>query len=185
MPGQITLVCAYPDSVLSLMLALVLLPYIITYWSSGLLGQYRTVNVSCFYFVISWLLTVAVWDHQVFRKHWTKVLVPDTARGIGLPIVIFALLMVLGRDLAVDIDLIRGRAARYDASVELRYAMVRDAIGREASEIVLPPLADEPRSLKILPLDLSPDHWMNRSMADYLGKAALDIIPGGPPGSQR
>jgi hypothetical protein len=32
-----------------------------------------------------------------------------------------------------------------------------------------------PKSLHILPLDSSPDHWMNRSLADYFGNAALDI----------
>jgi hypothetical protein len=170
-------------SALSPVVAVVLLPFIITYWSSGLLGQYRTVNVSCFYFLITWVLAVAVWDHQVFRKRWTKVLPPDTARGVGFTIATFALLMVLGRDLAVDIDLLGGHAARYDASVEMRYDMVREAIEQGASEVVLPPLSDEPRSLNILPLNPSPDHWMNRSMADYFGKADLDIIPGDPQGS--
>lgn len=169
---------------LALPFAVVLLPMVVTYWPTGLLGQYRTTNVACFYFLPLYVLAVAVWDQQVFRTRWTTPPAPDGIRGRMYMLVLCAVALFTGRDAALNEDLISGRAARYDLGISERHALVVNAI-RSGAEAVEVPYVEAPSSLHILPLDSSPDHWMNRSLADHHGKPQLDITVAGSPGSPR
>lgn len=158
---------------LALPVVIVFLAMFVTYWPTGLLGQYRTVNAAYFFFLAAWCLFLKIWASRL--GNWLRLhyLTPMT-RGVllGTTLVLF---IVSGRDGKLSADLLSGRAARYDAEVHARYISVREAIATSASVLVLPPITDPLNSLVILPLDPSPHHWTNRSFADYFGNAALDI----------
>lgn len=158
---------------LALPILIVFVAMLVTYWPTGMLGQYRTVNAAYFFFLAAWWMLLKVW--AAWLGNWLRLhYLTATTRGVlvGTTLVLF---FVSGRDGKLSADLLSGRAARYDAEVHARYVSVREAIASGASELVLPPITEPLRSLVILPLDPSPHHWTNRSFADYFGRAALDI----------
>lgn len=161
--------------------ALVFLSMVVTYWPTGLLGQYRTVNVALFCFIPAWCFALLVWDVQVF--HTTRWQLPD-AHGRAFQWSFLLLCVItfffLGRDLRVTSDLFTGRARAYDRGVMEGYELITNAVKNNADRVELPPV-EIPKSLHILPLDTSPDHWTNRSLANYFGDAALNITLARPP----
>jgi hypothetical protein len=163
-------------SVLILPFGLVLLTMVLPYWSTGMLGQHRTVNVALFVFLpLAWL-ALLVWDAQVFRpKGWALAprWLPQRA---GLLLLMTIGLLVLRHDGAVSHDLLQGYAGRYDAQCMERYAKVRAAIASGNDRLVLDALDLPPRSLNVLDLGPDPGNWMNTSLARYLGSDSLEII---------
>ena len=155
--------------------ALVFVAMVVTYWPTGLLGQYRTVNVALFYFIPTWCFAVLVWDVQVFRTARRRLPELDQ-RTFQLSFLLLCVItfFFLGRDLRVTSDLFTGRAKKYDQAVTEGYRLIIRAVQYEMDQLVLPSV-ETPKSLHILPLDASPDHWTNRSLANYFGDAALNI----------
>lgn len=156
-------------------LGAVFIAMVLPYWSTGMLGQYRTVNAALFIFLpLAWL-ALLVWDVQVFRmRSWTLSLASPRYRPLLLAVLAFFLFF--GRhDGDVTSDLFSGRAARYDAQCAERYVLVQEAISSGASELDLELLRDPPASLSVLDLSTDPGHWMNTSIVLYFGGEQLRI----------
>lgn len=145
-------------------------------WSTGMLGQYRTVNAALFFFLPFWFLAVAVWDVQVLsvRSPWVLTRPRPALVLVAVGLMCFA----LGRDADVTTDLLTGRSKRYFGAMKERYLRIQDAVAHGDTEVHLDPIADPPRSLSILPLSADPSHWMNRSVARYFGDEDLRIVAG-------
>lgn len=159
---------------LALPFAVVFVSMLLPYWSTGMLGQYRTVNAALFLFLPAWLFALAVWEVQVFRARW-----PLTALGrtpMDLAVVVAVLLLVFGNDRHVTADLFSGRMARYEAVVSDRIGLVRSAVAEGAEEVVLPPLNEQSRALRIVQPGADADHWINRSLAQYFGGDGLRVV---------
>lgn len=148
---------------------------VVTYWPTGLLGQYRTVNMALFFFLPSWFVALAVWDQQVLRvRGWSIPHAADPRVQWALVFLVCGFLWV-GRDGRVTDDLLSGRMARYDAGLSGR---IREATlnARASSGRVLAfDPVELPTSLTILALDTAATNWMNRSYADYFGVAGVRI----------
>lgn len=159
---------------LALPFVCVFVSMVVTYWPTGLLGQYRTLNMAQFYFIPAWLFALAVWDQTVFSKQrW----VFEQVRPIHFRWAFVALCTTFlwkGRDGLVTDDLLSGRMARYDAAMSARWRMLTDVRGESGHVVVFGPV-EMPRSLVILPLDTSATNWMNRSYADYFGVAGVRV----------
>jgi hypothetical protein len=151
----------------------------VTYWPTGLLGQYRTVNAAWFFFLPTWFVMLAVWEPHL--PGWIQPGLLSSRILKGLTIAAALLLFVIGRDGKLSYDLLFGRAARYDHAVAERYRLITLAVGSGENGPLELPAIEPPRSLVVLPLNASPDHWVNRSMADYFGNAQLNIIASTPP----
>lgn len=146
---------------------------VLPYWSTGILGQYRTVNASLFLFLPAWFVALAVWDVQVFRARWSIQLVIPRLTTITL--LVCALFFVWGNDRHVTTDLLSGRAARWETAMASRYQQVRGAVQRGDRSLELPPLDPMPRSLTIVQPGPDPASWLNRSLAQYFGNEDLRI----------
>jgi hypothetical protein len=46
------------------------------YWSTGILGQHRTVNVACLLFIPLWFLNLSQWLERPFLRHIARMLLP-------------------------------------------------------------------------------------------------------------
>jgi len=150
----------------------VLLAMVLPYWSTGLLGQYRTVNTALLLFIPLWFVALAVWDAQVFRKRWPIQL---DLRGTHCALLLVTLLFfVWGRDMSVSLDLFTGSAAQYDHEMLDRSARIEQAVENGNTELVLPPVT-QPRSLVITQPGADPDQWMNRSLAEFFGNKDLEL----------
>jgi hypothetical protein len=161
--------------VLALPFTIVFVAMVVTYWPTGLLGQHRTLNAALFYFLPAWFFAVSVWDDRLLRPQGSisfDVTSPYFQWGL---VAVCASFLVAQRDWKVTEDLVTGRMQRYDRAVCQRYDLIQRAVQLGSGRVELPAI-EAPESLHILPLDPSPDHWMNRSMADYFGNAQLDLI---------
>ena len=159
---------------LGLPVAVVFVAMFVTYWPTGLLGQYRTLNAAWFFFLPAWFAMLAVWEPHL--PAWIRPDVLSRRFLHGLTIAIALLVLVTGRDGKLSYDLLFGRGARYDHAVVERYRLITLAVRSGKNAPLELPAIEPPRSLVILPLNTSPDHWVNRSMADYFGNAQLNII---------
>jgi hypothetical protein len=161
---------------LAIPVGVVLISMVLPYWSTGILGQYRTVNAALFLFLPAWFVALAVWDVQVFRQRW-RYRLPE--RGtMQMALVVAALFLVWNNDRHVTTDLLSGRMARYAAAVEDRHERVRAAVAAGAEEVVVPPFAEEPRSLVIVPLQPDGEKWVNDVLARYCCNAELRVLVG-------
>jgi hypothetical protein len=154
---------------------LVFVSMVLPFWSTGVLGQYRTVNAALFLFLPTWAVAWCVWDVQVLRAHWPRWPVLRDGQMPWLAACTAVLFLCWGRDARVTSDLLTGRAARYNTGMMHRFDAIQAAVQEGKEEIVLPPLSEEPRSLIILQPSSNPGHWMNRSMGQYFGNEELRI----------
>lgn len=165
---------------LALPFACLFVSMVVTYWPTGLLGQYRTLNMACFYFLPGWFVALTVWDRAVLRS-----MLP-TPRAVQRPwwswsiVAACCLFLFSGRDGLVTADLVGGHMARYDGDMMQRYATMRQAAQRGEKEVVMDPV-HYPRCLVVLPLDTDADYWMNRSYATYFGVPAVRVNSALPP----
>lgn len=157
------------------LLLLVLLCMFLPYWSTGLLGQHRTVNVACLVFLVLWPFLLAALDDGLFqRKGWSIPLMDARSRPWMFVLLAF-FLMVHKWDGAVTNDLLDGTARYYDQAMLLRHDRMKEAVRAGLEEVVLPRAEPIPRSMRVLEPGPDPNaHW-NRVMAAYYGNPALRV----------
>ncbi len=165
---------------LALPFVAVFVSMVVTYWPTGLLGQYRTINMALFFFIPAWFFAVAVWDQMYFRPRGWRIGDADAPRTRWALVLLSTCMLWAGRDGRVTDDLISGRMARYDQGMQHRYRILATGAQRDAEVIVLAPV-ELPRSLTVLPLDTSATHWTNRSYAAYFGVAGVRVSSAPPP----
>jgi len=145
------------------------------YWASGLLGQHRTVNATLLVLLPGWLLFLASLRMamlQRMRRHW-----PPMSERLKLTALVLLLIasVATGSGGRVTSDLLSGRLARFDAQMMQRYAAITEAAAQGERSLEWPALMDPPRSLRYLDATEDPEHWINRSLVNYLGADSLRI----------
>ncbi len=146
------------------------------FWASGLLGQHRTVNAALLVLLPGWLLLLASLRVEVLRR--SKRPWPPMKEGMqrGVLGLLLITCMATGSGGRLSADLLSGRLARFDAQLRSRYEAIGQAKSRNTDLLELPPLADAPRSLRYLDATNDPEHWINRSLANYLQADSVRII---------
>jgi hypothetical protein len=136
-----------------------------SYWSTGVLGQYRTLNVACFLALP--LLFVAL-AHLMPRMplSWSKHFRRKEAHMVFMLIIVLGLAASRNGGRATE-DLLTGRAERSDQQLWQRYALLERS--RPDGIIELPPIADAPRSLYVLELRSDPSFLQNSDYALWFG----------------
>jgi hypothetical protein len=139
------------------------------YWTTGMLGQHRTVNVACLFFLPCWaLFLLSLRGRKPVRS------------SFGPPIQVLMLLLLValscgGNGGRVIDDFVSGSARSNNEVLCMRYRAVLDV--RTAGESVL--LTPQPRCTKALRIPdpvSDPAHWVNRSMARLLDREGVRII---------
>lgn len=158
--------------VLTLAAVIVLLVFAamaLPYWTTGLLGQHRTVNAAWLFVAPLMLLALL---RFLLASSWLGA---SPVPGKALWGLFFLGVFVTGSGGRLSSDLLSGRFARFDAQVRSRYALIEAAKARDAGALVLPALVDPPSTAHYLDAGADPDGWINRSMAQYFGADALRI----------
>ncbi len=105
-----------------LLLLVVFLGFFPAYWSTGKMGQHRTVTTVYFFFLIGWFINIMIWVSYLKRKGGFKdARLPNYVYVVGVPLLLGTLLFTHNTKVAIA-DLVRGRAYRYDQAVNKRYA---------------------------------------------------------------
>ncbi len=103
------------------LLLLIFLGLFPAYWSMGMMGQHRTITTVYFFFVIGWFINIALWVDYLNRRWGFKPAdLPNYAYVIAVPLILCTLLFGNNTRVAI-MDLVRGRAYRYDQAVSKRH----------------------------------------------------------------
>lgn len=162
-------------------LALLLLPPAITmacvfpaYWSTGVLGQYRTLNLACLLVVPMLVLLPLAWSDLRPFAPLLRALSRARWQGLAVLLAVAGLFVDRNGERALG-DLLGGRAAAADHQLWDRYARLRDCSAHEG--IALPPLTDPPRSIGVLDIRTDPGFAQNRAYAAYFGCGSVRAGP--------
>lgn len=167
-------------------LGVVFVSMALPYWTTGLLGQHRTVNAVLLFFLPSWFFLLTLVYQRRLRAGRVLPMPPLRYRAIAC--LIFGLaLFATGNGRKVAMDLISGRLQAFDHELHARYDSIEAAKASAVAEIELPPLTSRPQSLRYLDGNEDPGHWINRSMAYYFDADTMSIrigstkaVPKGP-----
>lgn len=165
-----------PLTSLSALFGVVFLCVFPAYWSTGILGQHRTANVACFFFLPLWFVNLAVF---ATRFGGTVLRLHDTDRRR----VTAALLLLVALDLGFTgnsgnaiADLVTGRAERSDEQLWKRYDLLREAAHRPDRVATLPFIGDPPKSIYVLDLR-GPSFLVNQDYAAWFGLKEVRANP--------
>ncbi|MFI5163855.1 MAG: DUF6056 family protein, partial [Bacteroidia bacterium] len=138
-------------------------PYFIT----NILGQHRTVNVACFFFLFLWFIGIAAFTNRNSEKVKMLFIESKKFKLIAILLILFSIAATKnGYD--VFLDVFYKKANRFDAEMNERNDILCNPnnIGKV---IYLKPLGEKPRSLFVLDLTNDSANWINASQADYFG----------------
>jgi hypothetical protein len=147
------------------------------YWSTGILGQHRTLNTACFFFIPAWFLFLhSIYSRNVLAEKVSEVL-PGTVQNT-LTLFLVSSLLFSGNCGTALMDLSTGKAAGFDKEMKNRQTLTASAQKQGIAEISLPLITNKPASLFVLDLQPGCNHWSNDKYADFFGlkKVCCDSI---------
>lgn len=137
------------------------------YWGTNILGQHRTVNVACFFFLLYWFICIGMYANKYFEKINFEFIVNKKIRTIiaALSICVF---ICTKNGYNAFTDILYGRAGKFDTQMQQRFYILSDKINKNKT-IYLKPLAEKPKSLFVLDLSEDSTNWINSCQAKYFG----------------
>lgn len=144
------------------------------YWSTGILGQHRTVNISYFLFIIMWFINLTVF----YNLSMVEIKEKGSILKWGMYFLIWSSLVFTKNGYNVLDDLFSGNAAQYDVQMNTRYSIIADAKSRgDLETIYFDPIANKPKSLFVLDITDDPHNWRNRGYAVFfdIPKSKIDL----------
>ena len=158
----------------SLLWTILFLSIFPAYWGTGILGQHRTLNTACFFFVPAWFLFL----HSIY----TKIKLGEKMAGIlnrpvqvCLTVLLASSLLFSGNSLTVLMDLATGKASGYDKEMNNRYSLIMAAKKQGMKEVSLSILQNKPQSLFVLDIQPGCTHWINRIQANFFGLTKICV----------
>lgn len=103
------------------LLALILCGFFLPYFATGVLGQYRSVNVSYFFFLIGWFLFLINFIGFYKKKNIILDLkFPNSVYLLGIPLLMISFYTTGNTKLILN-DLFTGSAFKYDKEMKIRF----------------------------------------------------------------
>ena len=154
--------------------ALVFIAAYPAYWSTGILGQHRTMDQACGFFVPAWCLVLLVWRSDPRRSARTAS-TPAFVRT-GATLVLSMSLMLTGNGIKVIDDLVSGRAAGFAQQMTARFDLLQQACTYPSTVVKVPSVEQIPRSLMFMEISGEPSFWVNQAHAQYFGLLKKRIV---------
>ncbi len=135
------------------------------YWSTGIMGQHRTMNVAWFLFIPFWFMNLNVWFN--YLEKWIK---KDYQVNLkiagGVLILIIGLLMFTKNGKNSMMDILEGRSQAYDREMKTLYLNLRSNNKNLHPEKITNP----PRTLLYYDLNEYRYDWINICAESYFGR---------------
>lgn len=128
-------------------------------WSTGMLGQYRTANLSSFLFVISLSLILLTNKEYIRDKINLNVKSPILFGALLVSLVLWKNQFYLFTELGP------GQLSDFDYEMNNRYVLLEECSG----QCFVPRIENAPKTLFVYPLNADPNHWLNEAYAIYFG----------------
>ncbi len=170
-----------PRTIFGFLLAILFLCIFPAYWNMGILGQHRTVNTACFFFIPSWFLFV----HSMYKRYGLSGRIAQLLNRLpksSLPLLLAASLLLSGNCGTALREFTNGKIVGFDKEVNTRTALLSNAKRQGLKEITLPLLQNKPVSLFVVDIQPGCDDWVNEVYARYFGleKICADSLPNTP-----
>ena len=123
------------------------------YWATGILGQHRTLNMSCFVFVISFIIGFL----KIIQSQKLKWFNHDYRKEV-LILVAFLLIFASGNHFAAMMDILTGEANKFYKEMTYRCEIIKNDKGEK---IILDPIVAKPRCLLNYEITSNPNSWEN------------------------
>jgi hypothetical protein len=168
-----------PIILISLLPLVIFISAFPAYWSTGILGQHRTLNVGYFFFLLLWFINLSAWSEYFKNKKFIAIASNFSAKYfiVLFTLMIFFTFVTRNGNTALN-DLFSGKAKKFDTEMKHRYAFLKAAHIRSEKNCLLDSLINKPASVFVLDISNDKNDWMNRGMAAYFGvnKVALKKV---------
>jgi len=133
------------------------------YWSTGILGQHRTVNVAYFYFIILWFINLTVWsDVFINAEIFGNVQIKKIALIVSILYIGFS-----NNSFTAWKDLISHDANNFNMQLNNRYLLL-DNMDKNMNKIqTIPILNIKPKSIFIYDISCDPKYFPNTCYKTY------------------
>lgn len=132
------------------------------YWGTGILGQHRTLNTACFFFIPVWLLFVFILSKHIRALRQLNAM-PERYQHYFI-ILFIACILVSGNSGKALIELGSGDISDYSTQVAERENKLSHT---KEKTISLPAIAFHPSCLFVLDISPDPSDGVNKSYAVY------------------
>ena len=140
------------------------------YWETNILGQQRTVNTACFFFLLLSVISTPVLANICSEKIASLRLSSKFQATILFLIIIALATTKNGYDVFTDI--FYGKARAYDREMQERFITLSEKENK-GKIILLKPLSEKPGSLFVLEQTRDTIDWINKCPASYFGVKAI------------
>ncbi|MBI5538600.1 MAG: hypothetical protein HY951_00965 [Bacteroidia bacterium] len=132
------------------------------YWSTGMLGQHRTLNVAYYFFILFWFINLNVWFNY-FENRLRNIRSPNKKVNIFVICIILGFLAFSRNGYSSLTDMIYGKASSFNKQMNERY----DIIKSSKDTIFFKPIKNPSKCLLIYDISNNPEHWLNRCYTVY------------------
>lgn len=142
--------------------AIIFLSVFPAYWGTGILGQHRTLNTACFFFIPAWLcfVFIAAKQFNVLKQVYN----PSTKIYHYLTLFFIACMFLLGNGGKALIELGSGEANVYSNEMSQREGILKTT---HEKVVAIPTIIHRPTCLFILDISDDPNNGVNRSYEVY------------------
>jgi hypothetical protein len=127
-------------------------------WSTGLLGQYRTENLSSYFFILS--LSIVVIANRDFIKSKIKFSLNPSITLIGLSI----FLLIWKNQFFLFKELTTGEILSFEKEMNQRIELLESS---ENKDVHLAPIVHQSRTLFVYPITDNPKDWKNQCYGNF------------------
>lgn len=186
-PLPLSILTRRPLLLTLLLLGLLTLSFVPSYWATGLTMPRRARNAVHALFVVGWLLVVYSWAQRYWQyypapKRWSPLLVASGWVWLGLALLTDHNVSLRHDQMGASPtslvqayrDWFSGSAAAYDQEQRARYAQLRTRTPT-AEPFRLDPLQHTPPTLFYYDISVNSRLWGNASYAQYFGWPALYV----------
>ena len=156
-----------PHISLLLLLSTIYIASFAPYWSTGILGQHRTMNTAWFFFLILWFVNLSVWCNY-FKSSLANFTIPANFQNILFGLIWLTLTFTNNGYGAAE-DIFKGKAKRFDQLMSERYVTMEKARNSPGQNIYLSTIDDRPNTLFVLDISNNPNHWINTAYPMFFG----------------
>lgn len=133
------------------------------YWSTGIMGQHRTVNTAYFFFILLWFVNLSLWSEtSLFQKLQISSKLKNYAVSAS-----FLILAFTNNSFTAWKDLLTKDAIMFDRALKERYHRLNTIPVQGIQIQGIEPLIIKPRSLFIYDITNDPNYFPNTCYKSY------------------
>jgi hypothetical protein len=144
------------------------------YWSTGILGQHRTLNVACFFFILFWFFILHQVPFYIPMNERILSRIRRFQKNIGM-LLLFLALLFTGNSFTSWRDILTGEAQQFNKEMNQRAAFLHQCRDKGESNCKVPALSVRPESIFVLDLQADSSHWINFDYAFFYNLNSVSI----------